>query len=195
MTSSRIALYHVRGTHYTCAHTLGVLTREAILHRISDDFSNLSKLFAFVQTEDGRRLHGDFIKTIRALYPWYWDEIVGLVDGSEIPLEQILVLNFLNETQTAQQLLEENSSNETGDQGCTSILLNRSDTQTYSLLHNEDHALALYTTGYLVEADIQSSEYDEGKRRSPNEKYLAYCYAGNIPGRMIPTENLCDGWI
>ena len=195
MTSSRIARYHVQGSHYTCAHTLGVLTQEAIRHRIKDDFGNLSKLFAFAQTEYGLRLHEDFIKTIRLFYPWYWDEICGLADGSGIPLVQILVLNFLNETQTAQQLLEEKPTNEAGEKGCTTVLLNRSDTGTFSLLHNEDHATSLYRTGYLVQADIQSSEYDDGKRPSPNEKYLAYCYAGTIPGENIRIRKKKVGWM
>jgi hypothetical protein len=187
MASTRIPLYRVKGTHYECAHAIGALTREAIRHRIADDLDDLSKLFLFIQTECGRRLHRDFTEIIRLLYPWYWDEICGLADGSEIPLEQILVLNFLNETQTAYHLLEEKkkltSINETGEKGCTTVLLNRQDTNTFSLLHNEDHATALYLTGYLVEADIQSSEYDQGKRQSPNERFIAYCYAGAIPGK------------
>ena len=94
MSTTRIPFYRVKGTHYECAHTIGILTREAIRHRIADDFANLSKLFAFVQTEYGRKLHRDFIETIRLLYPWYWDEICGLADGSEIPLEQITCFKF-----------------------------------------------------------------------------------------------------
>jgi hypothetical protein len=185
MASSRIPLYRVKGTHYECAHAIGILTREAIRHRIADDLAYLSTLFAFVQTDYGQKLHRDFIETIRLLYPWYWDEIRGLVDGSEIPLEQLLVLNFLNETRTAYRLSEEKKQleNETGEKGCTTVLINRKDTNTLSILHNEDHSTALYMTGYLVEADILSSKYDNDKRESPNEKFIAYCYAGAIPGK------------
>jgi hypothetical protein len=188
MVSSRIPFYQVKGTHYECAHTIGTLTREAIRHRIADDFAYLSTLFAFVRTDYGQKLHRDFIETIRSIYPWYWDEIRGMADGSEIPIEQLLVLNFLNETRTAYRLLEEKKKeqqieNETGEKGCTTVLINRKDTNTLSLLHNEDHSTALYVTGYLVEADIQSSKYDNEKRQSPNEKFIAYCYAGAIPGK------------
>jgi hypothetical protein len=188
MSPNRIPLYRVKGTHYECAHAIGVFTREAIRHRIGDDFAYLSKLFAFVQTDDGQKLHRDFIETIRLIYPWYWDEIRGLADGSEVPLEQLLVLNILNETRTAYRLLEEKKKeqeleSETGEKGCTTVLINRKDTNTLSLLHNEDHSTALYMTGYLVEADIQSSDYDNGKRQSPNEKFIAYGYAGAIPGK------------
>ncbi|CAF3316872.1 unnamed protein product [Rotaria socialis] len=191
MTSSRIPLYHVKGTHYECAYSIGVITCDRIRQRIADSMDELSTLFAFIQTECGRQLHQEFIETIRLLFPWYWDEIRGLVDGSEVPLEQILVLNFLNETLTAQRLFEEKQKldptnekfiNETGEKGCTTVLLNRKDTNTFSLLHNEDHASALYLTGYLVEADIRSSEYGDEKRQSPNEKFIAYCYAGVTPG-------------
>ena len=192
MASTRIPVYHVAGTHYECAHTVGKLTREAIRHRIADDFAYLSTLFAFVQTDYGLKLHRDFIDTIRSLYPWYWDELRGIADGSEMPLEQILVLNFLNETRTAYRIHEEKRQslekepqieNETGEKGCTTVLLNRKDTGLLSLLHNEDHSTALYMTGYLVEADIHPTAYDDGKRHSPKEKFLAYCYAGAIPGR------------
>jgi hypothetical protein len=192
MASSRIPLYRVKGTHYECAHAIGTLTSEAIRRRIADDTTYLSILFAFVKTDYGHKLHQDFIDTIRLSYPWYWDEIRGLSDGSEIPLEQLLVLNFLNETRTAYRLLEEKKKlmeqtsqveNETGEKGCTTVLINRKDTNTLSLLHNEDHSAALYKTGYLVEADILSSKYDNNKHESPNEKFIAYCYAGGIPGK------------
>ncbi|CAF1397159.1 unnamed protein product [Adineta steineri] len=183
MASTRIPLYRVKGTHYECAHVIGKLTRETIRHRIADDLTVLSPLFEFIQTEYGLHLCRDFAKIIRLLYPWYWDEICGLADGSEVPLEQILVLNFLNEVQTAHNLLkEEQKLNETGEKGCTTVLLNRQDTNTFCIVHNEDHASALYMTGYLVEADIQSIEYNDGQRYSPEEKFLAYCYAGAIPG-------------
>ncbi|CAF1119911.1 unnamed protein product [Adineta steineri] len=187
MASSRIPLYRVKGTHYECAHTIGELTRESIRHRIADDLPYLTPLFAFVQTEYGQKLHRDFLETTRSLYPWYWDELRGLADGSAIPFEQLLVLNFLNETRTAYRLLEEKKQleNETGEKGCTTVLINRKDTNTLSLLHNEDHSTALYMTGYLVEADIQSSKYDDGKRESPKEKFIAYCYAGGIPGNAF----------
>lgn len=189
MSSSRIPLYRVKGTHYECAHQIGTLTREAIRHRIADDFAYLSTLFAFVQSDYGQTLHRGFIEIIRSIYPWYWDELRGLADGSEIPLEQLLVLNFLNETRTAFRLLEEKKAeeiteNETGEKGCTTVLINRKDTNTLSLLHNEDHSTALYMTGYLVEADIQSTNYADEQRESPNEKFIAYCYAGAIPGRF-----------
>lgn len=190
MNSSRIPLYRVQGTHYQCAQQIGSLTREAIRHRIADDFAYLSPLFAFVQSDYGLKLHRDFIEAIRKYYPWYWDEIRGLADGSEIPIEQLLVLNFLNETRTAYRLLEEKKKdqepeNETGEKGCTTVLINRTDTKTLSLLHNEDHSSSLFMTGYLVEADIQSSPYENNQRQSPDEKFIAYCYAGAIPGNAF----------
>lgn len=196
MASTRIPLYRVKGTHYECAHVLGTLTREAIRRRIADDLAVLSPLLAFIQTEPGFRMYREFVQAIRLFYPWYWDEINGLADGSQVALEQILVLNFFNETQTAYNLSNEeeqqklNSTNEptvneTGEKGCTTVSINRQDTNTFALLHNEDHATALYMTGYLVEADIHSIEYNDGQRHSPDEKFIAYCYAGSIPGREL----------
>jgi hypothetical protein len=187
MATTRIPFYRVKGTHYECAHAVGVLTKEAIHQRITTDLTQFSVLFDFVRTDSGRKIHEDFIEKIRLTYPWYWDEFVGLANGSEIPLEQILVLNFLNETRTAYYSLkltnnDQQSENELGDRGCTSVLINRKDRNILSLLHNEDHSIALYRGGYLLEVNIQSSPYENGKRQSPNEKFLSFCCAGSIPG-------------
>ncbi|CAF1202047.1 unnamed protein product [Rotaria sordida] len=190
MTSPRIPLYRVKGTHYDCARAIGIVACEAIRQRIADDpiFSNL---FTFVRTDYGHKLQQGFIERTRSLYPWYWDEIRGLADGSKVPFEQILVLNFFNEARAANRLFEEKKKlmeknqqieNEMGEKGCTTVLINRKDTNTLSLVHNEDHSPALYMTSYLMEADIQSSKYDDGKRESPNEKFIAHCYAGSLPG-------------
>ncbi|CAF3952968.1 unnamed protein product, partial [Rotaria sordida] len=152
-------------------------------------------LFNFVQTEEGHKLHQGFINAIRTMFPWYWDEICGLADGSEISFEQLLVLNFVNETRAALRLLQEKSIDHTqqekspsGTTGCSTVLINRTDTNTFALLHNEDNMAGLYDTAFLVEADIKSSAYDGGTRHSPNERFLAYCYAGVIPGTAFGTN-------
>lgn len=188
MTSTDIKFYRVRGTHYECARDIGTTCRELIHKRIEDDRVHLAPLFDFVRTTEGLKLHQGFTDIICRMFPWYWDEIRGLVDGSEVPLEQILVLNFENETQTAFRLYElektnhQQEDNEPGAKGCSTVLINRLDTNTLSLVHNEDNTTGLYETGYLIEADIKSSPYDNGNRYSPDEHFIAYCYAGVIPG-------------
>ncbi|CAF4015347.1 unnamed protein product, partial [Rotaria sordida] len=129
------------------------------------------------------------------MFPWYWDEICGLADGSEILFEHLLVLNFANETRTALRLLQEKTIDHTQQEknpsetkGCSTVLINRTDTNTFALLHNEDNTAGLYDTAFLVEADIKSSPYDGGTRHSPNERFLAYCYAGVIPGTAFGTN-------
>ncbi|CAF1370272.1 unnamed protein product [Rotaria sp. Silwood1] len=195
MTSNDIRLYRVRGTHYKCARDIGIACRELIKKRIENDRLYLTPMFNFVRTIDGLKLHQGFIEIIRKTFPWYWDEILGLADGSEIPLEQLLVLNFENETQTAYRLYEAEQMNhqqedeESGAKGCSTVLINRLDTNTLSLVHNEDNTAGLYDTGYLIEADIKSSPYDNGSRHSPNERFIAYCYAGVIPGTICVALN------
>ncbi|CAF3079823.1 unnamed protein product [Rotaria socialis] len=188
MATNDIRLYHVQGTHYECARHIGITCRDLIRKRIEDDRNYLTPMFNFVQTSKGIRLHQNFVEIIRKLFPWYWDEIRGIADGSKVPLEQILVLNFENETQTAYRIHEarqgnyQQEDNENDAKGCSTVLINRLDTNTLSLVHNEDNTAGLYETGYLVEADIKSSSYDDGTRHSPNERFIAYCYAGVIPG-------------
>ncbi|CAF4196587.1 unnamed protein product, partial [Rotaria sordida] len=59
-------------------------SRERIQKRIINDQIHFESLFNFVQTEEGHKLHQGFINAIRTMFPWYWDEICGLADGSEI---------------------------------------------------------------------------------------------------------------
>ena len=183
--SKRIPLHRVAGNHYECGYAIGRLTKSSIEQRIENDQAYLSSLFTFVQTGCGQKLHEDFLDVTRSQYPWYLDELRGLADGSGISFEKILVLNFLNETRTAYRLELERIENETGEKGCTTVLINRREKDLFSILHNEDHAVALYETAYLIHADIQSSSYDDGQRQSPQEKFLAYCYAGGIAGDFL----------
>jgi hypothetical protein len=194
MTSSRIPFYRVQGNHYECARQLGSIAQPAIQRRIEEDDDCLPKIFAFCATKYGHQLLDEFEQIIRSHYPWYWDEIRGLADGATLPIEQILMLNCINEAHTASLLWNEKENNskdeptivkQKGEQGCTTVLLNRTDTNTFDLLHNEDHGKALLNASYIVEADIQSSVYNEGQRNSPQEKFIAYCYAGSLPGMLL----------
>jgi len=49
-----------------------------------------------------------------------------------------------------------------------------------ALWHNEDHSITFYKSGYLLEVDIQSSQYENGKCRSPNEKFVALMVRVNL---------------
>lgn len=182
--STEIPFYHVEGTHYECSLKIGSICRDLILKRIEVDRDYLTPLFEFVRTEEGRKLHQGFVDAIKTTFPWYWDEIRGLVDGCGVSLDEILVLNFENETKTAHQfsLPAESRDDEPGAKGCSTVLINRLDTNTLSIVHNEDNTAGLYDTGYLIEAKIHSSTFDNGTRQSPEEHFIAYCYAGVIPG-------------
>lgn len=182
METTRIPLHKVKGNHYEFGFKLGQLTEEAIVRRLNSDHNYFSVLFDFIQTDSGRKLQENFIEATRSYFPWYWDEIRGLADGSNVSLEKIVVLNFLNEIRTAYRLEKESNSNETGEKGCTTVLINRKDQNVCSIIHNEDHAKALYEASFLVEAEISSSLYEKGQRSSPQEKFLAFCYAGSVPG-------------
>ncbi|CAF0980377.1 unnamed protein product [Rotaria sp. Silwood1] len=195
MASTEIPLYRVQGTHYECGRTIGDLCRERILRRIANDLALLTPLFDFAQTEQGRELYHGFTEAIHLNFPWYWDELCGLADGSGVPLEQLLVLNFEKETRMTFHLLEETKTcdkhieDEYEAHDCTTVLINRPDTHTVEILHNEDSSSALYDTAYLIEADIKSVAYNNHERQSSNEKFIAFCYAGVIPDTNSIAEN------
>ncbi|CAF2713882.1 unnamed protein product [Rotaria sp. Silwood2] len=195
LTSTEIPLYRVQGTHYECGRTIGNLCRERILRRIANDLPLLTPLFDFAQTEQGLELFNGFTEPIRLTFPWYWDELCGLVEGSGVPLEKLLVLNFEKETRMVFHLFEETNTcgkqveDENGAHDCTTVLINRPDTDAIEILHNEDSSIALYHTAYLIEANIKSVAYNDHQRQSPNEKFIAFCYAGVIPDTYLVAKN------
>ncbi|CAF5095779.1 unnamed protein product [Rotaria sp. Silwood1] len=75
-------------------------------------------------------------------YLWYHDELKGLSDGSEVSLEQILVLNYKNELKAANDIHDEEEQNEQRRSSYSSALINRldNDEQLLSIVHNEDEA-------------------------------------------------------
>ena len=184
----RISFYSVEGTHYDCSFKIGQLTAQKIRERIQNELNDLQPLFDFIKTDNGAKYFNSYTVTIRNEYPWYYDELKGLSDGSELALEQILVLNYKNELKAAKDLNDEKENDERGRSSCATVLVNRLDkgTQLLAIAHNEDEADSNWNTSYILQATIKSSVYrigeKEEQRESPNERFIAFAYAGQVAG-------------
>ena len=188
--SQRIPFYSMEGTHYEYTFKLGQLIAQQIRERIGKDSKDLQPLFSFIKTEDGSKYLNAYTATIQNEFPWYYDELKGLSDGSEVPLEQILVFNYKNELKAAHDLHDNEESDEEGRTSCSTVLINRldNDEQLLSISHNEDETDSNWNTSYILQATIKSSTYriDGGqeRRESPNERFIAFMYAGQVAGKV-----------
>ena len=186
----RITFYAIEGTHYDCSYKLGQLIAKQIRERIKKELKDLQPLFNFIKTDDGSKYFNSYTTTIQNELPWYYDELKGLSDGSEVSLEQILVLNYKNELKAAHDLTKKKEDDEQGRTSCSTVFINRFDNDDEQLLyiaHNEDEADSNWNTSYILQATIKSSVYKIGERNeqreSPNERFIAFGYAGQLAGR------------
>ncbi|CAF4006096.1 unnamed protein product [Rotaria sordida] len=184
----RIPFYSIEGTHYECSFKLGQLIAQRIRERIKKESNDLQPLFNFIKTDVGSKYFNSYTATIQDEYPWYYDELKGLSDGSEVSLEQILVLNYKNELKAAKDIYDEQEKDERGRSSCSTVLINRLDNyeQLLSIAHNEDEADSNWNTSYILKATVRSSVYKingkEELRESPNERFIALGYAGQLAG-------------
>ncbi|CAF1262014.1 unnamed protein product [Rotaria sordida] len=184
----RIPFYSIEGTHYECSFKLGQLIAQRIRERIKKESNDLQPLFNFIKTDVGSKYFNSYTATIQDEYPWYYDELKGLSDGSEVSLKQILVLNYKNELKAANDIYEEQEKDERGRSSCSTVLINRLDNyeQLLFIAHNEDEADSNWNTSYILQATVRSSVYringKEELRESPNERFIALGYAGQLAG-------------
>lgn len=187
----RLPFYSLEGTHYSYCYKLGQLTAERIKKRISEELDDLQSLFDFIKTDDGSKYMNCYTATIQDKVPWYYDEMKGLSDGSGVPLERILVLNYKNELKAAEDLSTKKEEDDQGRSSCSTVLINRlhNDEQLLYVAHNEDESVSTWNTSYILRATIRSSSYAVGKeretRKSPNEQFIAFGYAGQVPGKFL----------
>jgi hypothetical protein len=185
----RIPVYSLEGTHYECSFKLGQLMTQQIQERIKKELNDLQPLFDLIKTDEGSKYFNSYTTTIQNEFPWYYDELKGLSDGSEVSLEQILVLNYKNELKAAQDINKKKESDERGRSSCSTVFINRfdNDEQLLFIAHNEDEADSNWNTSYILQATIKSSVYRiDGKnerRESPNERFIAFGYAGQVVGK------------
>ncbi|KAI4963105.1 hypothetical protein ZWY2020_019699 [Hordeum vulgare] len=152
---------------YQLGLAVGQRFRETIRSRMRGDVFLHEQLLPFASTAAGKPLLAALQAANRERYSRYWDELVGMADGSGVPLLHVILVNLRTErrpfiTKKGQDRREE------PDDDCSDILMVSESTAFAA--HNEDANVALLGHTYVVKAT------------SPDgvSSFTAYTYAGEL---------------
>ena len=185
----RLPIYNLEGTHYEYSVKLGQLIKDRLAERLKKESKDLKPLFEFIKTDEGLKYFNAYTTTIQKEYPWYYDELKGLSDGTGEALNKILVLNYKNELKAAHDSYQKKDTDEQSRSGCSTVCLNRlnNDEHLLYIAHNEDESDANWNTSFILQANIKSSVYridgSDEQKTSPNERFIAFTYAGQLAGK------------
>ncbi|GAP14252.1 acyl-coenzyme A:6-aminopenicillanic acid acyl-transferase [Longilinea arvoryzae] len=159
-----VPLIVVRGNHREIGRQIGEAVRPIIQHSVeSAKMLVQSAEHKLHLTLKGARIQAlKYSPFIQERYPSYYDEILGLAQGGDVPLEDLLVLNALEAVTTDALHLTK----------CTSLAVNEECTENKHVLvgHNEDWLPDDEPDVYLVHI----SSDDE-------PPFLAMTYGGLLP--------------
>ncbi|KAG7015933.1 hypothetical protein SDJN02_21037, partial [Cucurbita argyrosperma subsp. argyrosperma] len=156
-----------------CAYQMGFLIgnrfSDTIRRRLEQDMVLRHHLLPFAQAPQTKPLIEAICNNNKAKYPSHWDELMGIVDGSQAPLLEIIVLNFRREILSCIQ--DEASIVDCTDE-CSDVLV-VSDSLALAA-HNEDALFGLSGYTYLIKARLQNGIC-----------FIAYSHAGELPSRAF----------
>ncbi|KAL9230975.1 hypothetical protein vseg_006256 [Gypsophila vaccaria] len=155
---------------YKMGHEIGHKFSSLIHSRLATDLILQNQLRPFADTEVGTLLINALCDNNRSRYPSYWDELVGVGEGSGVPVPDIILLNFRKEILPFVPKEERVNIPENADtpDDCSDVLVLR-DAMAVAA-HNEDANVALVGHTYLIKANFKDGV-----------SYTAYTYAGELP--------------
>lgn len=98
-------------------------------------------------------------------FPQFVEEIKGIAEGAEQPFEKIFLWNCRGDLRDLAR---------SDDEGCTTLLLPKSDLHPATIGHNEDGSPSFEGRGFVVKA-----KPDDGPA------FEAFCYPGMLPGHAF----------
>ncbi|OEL21704.1 hypothetical protein BAE44_0017278 [Dichanthelium oligosanthes] len=152
---------------YALGLAVGRRFADAIQSRMRQDLVLREQLLPFASTEQAPTLLAALQAANRERYPRYWDELVGIADGSGV-----ILINFRKEILPfipkegeghGREKVEEEP-----DGDCSDVLVVSDSTAIAA--HNEDGNVALLGHTYLVRATLPDGL-----------SFTAYTYAGELP--------------
>ncbi|KAK3005228.1 hypothetical protein RJ639_016989 [Escallonia herrerae] len=153
------------------AYHMGFLTGQRfsnkIRSRLATDLTLRDQLLPFVRSPQSQPLIKALSDTNRKKFPRYWAELVGIAEGSGVPLLHIILLNFRKEILPFVPKTSTKPSEDTIDD-CSDILV-VSDSMAFAA-HNEDANVALVGHTYLIKGTLHTGL-----------SFTAYTYAGELP--------------
>ncbi|XP_068666595.1 uncharacterized protein [Aristolochia californica] len=153
---------------YQLGFLIGQRFSNLIKSRVATDLILQQKLLPFALSGSHAQAIIEALSAAnRDRYPTFWDELIGLAEGSGAALLDILLLNFRKEVlplvPDCAQITEDTMS-----QDCSDVLI-ANDSMAIAA-HNEDANVALIGHVYLIRATL-----------SNGLSFTAYTYAGELP--------------
>jgi len=152
-------------THYEFGRFLGnkfssqiqdFITNFAVLHK---------QLIPFCNTHHGKLIFEEYIEVNNNKYPHYIEEIRGMSEGANVPMETLLLLNLMREIR-----LNINNNISPADANCGEIHFSQNG--KVALIHIEDGDIDLKNSAFIVSAEIAESQ----------QKFVCYMYPGILAG-------------
>ena len=157
-------IVHVSGTHREMGQQIGEACREKVQHSIENARKLLDEAYQQLElTWDGAQIQArKYLPFAQERYPQYVDEIQGIAEGSNIPVEEVLVLNVMEAvTMDALHLTR-----------CTSMAVNDERTA-------DGHVLAAHNEDWVP--DDENDVFVVRAKPKDEPPYLAMTYGGLIP--------------
>ncbi|XP_039143732.1 uncharacterized protein LOC120280843 isoform X2 [Dioscorea cayenensis subsp. rotundata] len=152
---------------YRMGFLIGQRFSSLIRSRAARDVILQEQLLPFAQTPPGRELLEALSINNKQAYPRYWDEMLGMAEGSGVPFLEIKLVNFRKELLPFVQM-QGGPREAVGGEDCSDVLVVNDSLAVAA--HNEDANVALVGHTYLVRVVL------------PNGlSFTAYTYAGELP--------------
>ncbi|CAK9326154.1 unnamed protein product [Citrullus colocynthis] len=151
---------------YKMGFLIGERFSDTIKGRLDTDLVLRDQLLPFAQSPQSQPLIEALCNNNKTRFPTYWDELVGIAEGSGVPILEIILINFRKEILPFLQ--KEVPSAVACSDDCSDLLV-VSDNMAIAA-HNEDANVALVGHTYLVKGKLQNGL-----------SFLAYTYAGELP--------------
>ncbi|KAH7513805.1 hypothetical protein FEM48_Zijuj11G0024800 [Ziziphus jujuba var. spinosa] len=162
------------------SHQMGFLIGQRfssqIRSRLTRDLILQNQLLPFAQTSQSQPLIQALCSNNQNKFPKYWEELVGIAEGSGVPVLDIILINFRKEILPFLPKTELTTPVEDPSDDCSDVLA-VSESMAVAT-HNEDANVALVGHTYLIKGTL-----------SNGLTYIAYTYAGELPSCAFAFNN------
>lgn len=166
-----LPVHQAAGSNYQVSLSIGRTFRGEIMRAMENNAFFNNKLLPYNKTQDGATLYEKYLHTAESTYPQYVEEIQGMADGAKIGFDELFLWNMQFEYEML--LRPSTQSLPLPPAACSDLYLLEGASQAL-MGHNEDGGKEDIVTGYMVNASLSSGD-----------RFLAYCYAGQLCGKAF----------
>lgn len=162
--SGMIPELKTEGSNFDVGFEIGQSFQPEIRHLLEGYTYFQHTLRPFLQTMEGQAVLNDFLALHRERFPLYMQELEGISQGSQCPIQDIFAINLRG---VFRQMLKQDKAG-----GCFDVALLTE--QAAIIGHNEDADPSFYDAFYLVHAKLDEKT-----------EFTAFCYPGFLPGNAF----------